>query len=391
MAYQNAVSDVTSQMHHSLALKSMRNKTETLRSTLEAMIKSMAPNTKLPSERQMAKDLGVNHRTVRRALDALVEEGLVIKRPRVGNFVGGGEEVIKLAVALPPHLSSESSNHTYVGIVLSAINEVLDNGKYSLSVLPYDPKRFLATCGYRLISRKIDGLFLFGNWQLQQEEIRHVMNNGIRLVLLSNHQNLQGLGLASFHVDSAPVAVELANGLIDRGHREILYVGYTQPTSNELVLNAFRQSCENRGVILGDDHVLYIDNADASPDYTLFREIIKRKKQPTAIVLPDEIAAAQLFRYCYEFGVNIPRDISVAAISSLKLDTLPIPLTSVDAEHLIRKQVKYAFRHLVDEISGQAEYGITIPISGAVIWRESVADLTHLKKEIPKNGRLLYS
>ncbi|MFN3614157.1 MAG: GntR family transcriptional regulator, partial [Rubrimonas sp.] len=45
------------------------------------------PGTMLPSEIQLAKELGVSQGTVRRALDALVAEGLLNRRQGLGTFV----------------------------------------------------------------------------------------------------------------------------------------------------------------------------------------------------------------------------------------------------------------------------------------------------------------
>ena len=45
------------------------------------------PGTMLPSEMQLAADLNVSQGTVRRALDALVAEGLLVRRQGVGTFV----------------------------------------------------------------------------------------------------------------------------------------------------------------------------------------------------------------------------------------------------------------------------------------------------------------
>jgi GntR family transcriptional regulator len=46
----------------------------------------------LPSEVQLAKDLGVSQGTLRRALDGLVTEGLVIRRQGLGTFVSEMED-----------------------------------------------------------------------------------------------------------------------------------------------------------------------------------------------------------------------------------------------------------------------------------------------------------
>lgn len=48
---------------------------------------SLAPEDALPAERQIASDLNISRITVRKALDGLVEEGLLVRRQGSGNFV----------------------------------------------------------------------------------------------------------------------------------------------------------------------------------------------------------------------------------------------------------------------------------------------------------------
>jgi GntR family transcriptional regulator len=48
---------------------------------------TLAPDDALPAERQIASDLSVSRITVRKALDGLVEEGLLVRRQGSGNFV----------------------------------------------------------------------------------------------------------------------------------------------------------------------------------------------------------------------------------------------------------------------------------------------------------------
>lgn len=45
------------------------------------------PDEALPAERQLATDLSVSRITVRKAIDGLVGEGLLVKRPGSGNFI----------------------------------------------------------------------------------------------------------------------------------------------------------------------------------------------------------------------------------------------------------------------------------------------------------------
>lgn len=47
------------------------------------------PDQALPAERQLAAELSLSRITVRKAIDGLVAEGLLVKRPGSGNFING--------------------------------------------------------------------------------------------------------------------------------------------------------------------------------------------------------------------------------------------------------------------------------------------------------------
>jgi GntR family transcriptional regulator, N-acetylglucosamine utilization regulator len=49
---------------------------------------ALGPDDALPSERQLAADLGVSRITVRKAIDGLADEGRLVRRQGSGNFVG---------------------------------------------------------------------------------------------------------------------------------------------------------------------------------------------------------------------------------------------------------------------------------------------------------------
>jgi GntR family transcriptional regulator len=56
-----------------------------LREAIEKRV--LAPDDALPAERLIASELAVSRITVRKAIDGLVEEGLLVRRPGSGNFV----------------------------------------------------------------------------------------------------------------------------------------------------------------------------------------------------------------------------------------------------------------------------------------------------------------
>ena len=56
-----------------------------LREAIESRV--LGPDDALPAERQIAAELAVSRITVRKAIDGLVEEGLLVRRPGSGNFI----------------------------------------------------------------------------------------------------------------------------------------------------------------------------------------------------------------------------------------------------------------------------------------------------------------
>ena len=57
-----------------------------LREAIEARV--LSDDDALPSERQLAAELGISRITVRKAMDGLADEGLLVRRQGSGNFVG---------------------------------------------------------------------------------------------------------------------------------------------------------------------------------------------------------------------------------------------------------------------------------------------------------------
>lgn len=65
----------------------MEKKYEEVKQTLTDMMKSMTPNEKLPSERELISSLGYSRPTIQKALNELEMEGIIYRKPRMGAFV----------------------------------------------------------------------------------------------------------------------------------------------------------------------------------------------------------------------------------------------------------------------------------------------------------------
>ena len=74
-----------------------------LRSAIEAGVHS--PGARLPSEHELRRQYGVTRDTVRRALELLAHEGLIVKHPGRGSFVCSESDAVTFRID-PVHLKN---------------------------------------------------------------------------------------------------------------------------------------------------------------------------------------------------------------------------------------------------------------------------------------------
>ncbi len=337
--------------------------------------KGLKAGDKLAAERDLAAELGMNHQTVRRALADLVADGVVEKRPRLGNFVRNVDRFTPLAVAFPPYLLKKPWHRPSTSLIFEGINDVLDHARYSLTMLSYRYEYFLEDVARFVEARGIRGLFLVGATQIRPEDVRRLMDQGVKIVLLTHHQALTALGISSFYYNPMTVFSEVIAGLVDRGHRRIGIVRYSHSPTHELIYQ-LKNACEQYDLGDPDDISIVIPNEKNPPDYRPLETIFTRKPRFTAIVVPDEAIAGKIFRESYRRKLFIPDDFSLAACADYTPDAYPVPLTAPESPVWSRKSVIMAAEHLVSTLEGGASEAIHMPIGGGLIWRESVATLS---------------
>jgi GntR family transcriptional regulator len=106
-----------------------------VRERIDALIATLSPGEPLPAERELSRELGVARMTLRRAIDALVADGRLIRRQGSGTFVAAASKVSQglsatsfsedmRARGLRPGSHTLLSRHTTAGVVLSSLLDV---------------------------------------------------------------------------------------------------------------------------------------------------------------------------------------------------------------------------------------------------------------------------
>lgn len=331
----------------------------------------------MPSERALAEELEISHLTVRRGLDALVDEGVIIKRPRVGNFVRktpDRNQVRHIVLAIPHYYLHDEFRHPLVATLLDGVMRALDQQQYNVVPMSFRRDHFWNDLGQLLIDRQVDGVLL--ETGPDERDVRRLLDAGIKVVLASRDTHLEGV-VPRVGVQSAGVYAEGMRKLIELGHRRIQVLRYSYAPATLLADEAIREVASTYDLGDIDQFRMIIPNADGEVDYTVLTRVFDR--MPTAVIVPDECIASELFRLCYQRGINIPKDISLVAIANHLAQANPIALSAPDTRLLFRQVAQYGAELLVKMIDKEADANcdLDLGLHAKIKWTDSVAPLSH--------------
>lgn len=340
-----------------------------------------AAGDRLPPERTLAERLGMNHITVRRGLADLVEEGLIVKRPKVGNFVSDATRVAQVAVVLPRHATfcqSSGALHPYYSRVVEGIHTVLDQQRYGVSSLVYDRGQLWQDVSQNLKQSTVRGILLGGDMDVTAEDARQIRQLGLPVVLIHRCPVLSALGLPLFGADVMRSLYEMIVRLAELGHRNIRILTHQVNSGYKKWHKTIESAIEASG--LGDISSLQVDYPNTDQEETqgplLLEQLLTERPRPTAIVTPDEFVAARLFRLCYRMNILIPDDLSIASPFNSAPEMHPVPLTSVHTAELARKAGVLAAKHIESLMEGRQIESRRVLLQGQVTWTDSIAPVS---------------
>ena len=288
---------------------------------------------RLPSEKKIAMMLEMSHLSVRSGMEVLRKAGIIEKRPRVGNFVNGAhpaELSTQIAVAVPLWLMQGSSQQPTFSLLMNGLHGQVDQRKFSMANLVYRPDNFWLDAGQVMLDRGVEGVVLFPEESVSRSDVERLLDAGLRIVLAKTSPAMIGLGLFSVTWDRAAVASKIFDRLLELGHRDVVVAGYEHGDFED-ERSVMRMYHETKGLGLGEDYFVEIPNDRTSLDISVLESFFQRKTTPTAIVVPDEMIANEVFRLCYRRNLRVPENVSVAAMVDMTPDSHPIELTAMDS------------------------------------------------------------
>lgn len=337
--------------------------------------RELAPGQKLPYERELCDQYGVKRVTIRKSLEMLAQEGLIVKHMGLGSFVAG--------VSAPAAAVSPDSASTILFIMRRNENDIYHNTSSCNTRIFFEMEQICRRNGYLLsyvglddqtcvtdIAREhpVSGVFLVSSYH--EETIRELTCMKMPAVLL-NHYDPK---LLSVMPDNQHMLSLVVGYLCEMEHTRIAYVdGMPDSRNAQERWEAFRFAMSEHG-LHADPQLYFVGNWTFEGGRAAARELLKTAQLPTAIFAASDMMAAGVMEELRAAGLRVPEDISIVGYDNLDIDVLlspPLSSATVDFKHMC----EVAFEHLklVMEKGDREMDHYVIRMPASLIRRESVS------------------
>lgn len=290
----------------------------------------------LPSERELTARFGVDRSTIRRALDLLEEEGLILRSPgrrsrimaRPGEPETSGRHLrVALVVnaaprgwATLPVLHGAESVLAPQGVELS----VYSSYAHTPAEAALRERQRLEFC----LRRKVSGVILWPAAEQGSEAVlMRLRTAGIPVVLID--QELPGLDLDFVGIDNVAAAYQATQHLILSGHTRVAHISRNNrmPTTLQRIAG-YRRALADHGISFRDS---WLRRCEPGAEETrAVDELMAGAERVTALLAINDMTALRLLRHLLQRGVRVPEEMAVMGIDDLLVDELAaVPLSTV--------------------------------------------------------------
>ncbi|MBN1674793.1 MAG: GntR family transcriptional regulator [Kiritimatiellae bacterium] len=273
---------------------------------------------RLPSERQLAAQLGANHLTIRKALKVLEEQGLIHTVPSRGNFVG------------PKPVSYE--DRPVVGILFPDADmfffDILTQLETRLHAFGLHPVVHITNGAREKENEALDFLVRTGAAGViaAPNEACGERYKRLDMPVVFFDAFIPGLAIPHVITDDYRGAQAAVEHLMSLGHSRIAHVGGTDATS-EIRARAYADTLRRHGLSVDEACVRRRDYS-RQWGYYAAEALFVGTPRPTALFCGNDTLAAGALRYLKAQGIRCPEQVSVVGFGNMPV-ALDLDLTTV--------------------------------------------------------------
>lgn len=260
--------------------------------------------------------------------------------------------------------------HEYFSAMLDSFKVEAESHGYDITFINRNvgmrQTSYLQHCLYR----GLDGLVM-ACVNFLDPQVQELVSNGIPVVTIDHIFNNK-IAVVSDNVQGME---KLTSFVLGRGHERIAFIHGEMTTVTENRLTGFYRACENYGITPRPEYIrqgLYHDSLLCAQET---RALLELPERPTCIFFPDDYSAVGGLNTIREFGLEIPRDISVVGYDGINLAGILTPkLTTYCQDNVEIGRI--AAERLITLIEKPRTAMLDrVIVSGHLVLGESVLDL----------------
>lgn len=332
-------------------------------------IKQKSMVEKLPGERTLAKELGFSYMTIRKAIDNLVNEGVLYKVPTKGTFVAdrkknGKKKTRNIGYFLDSSIKSGISS-PYYSLIFNAIEK--EAAKHNYSVVYFSD---ISDNKLRKILKKLDGVI--ATCMPRIENIIQEIKETVPVVVLDN--SAADKSIPSVILDNYNADVESVDYICSLGHKRIGFMmGLEDSDVGKNRYAGYQQGLGKNGLPLDEALVFHGDYSFRSglKGAEYFLDLDTR---PTAIICANDSMAIGAMRWLHQAGVKVPEDMSIIGFDDIEVASQIVPaLTTVAVP--TSEIAKTSFAMLKDQMRGNTSKNQHVALPAHLVIRQTCSEL----------------
>ena len=222
-----------------------------------------------------------------------------------------------------------------------------------------------------LSSKQVEGIIVISE-QINNEILYLIKDYEIPYVLLDKYYNPDDFRTVTFEYENAMAA--MTELFIESGHENIMYLTVkSHDYSSDLKQLGFERVMSKNGLT---KHVFTVKSDALQEAYKCMDEnlnFIVNNKITGIITSSDELATGVL-HYCYDHGIEVPKDLSVSGFGNMRYSALVRPaITTVRMTYYDVGAI--AVRKLVKELKGEEEFTESVKLKFELMMRETIKSI----------------
>jgi DNA-binding LacI/PurR family transcriptional regulator len=292
------------------------------------------PTGRVPAERALSSEFGVQRDTIRRALESLTENGVLLRDSTRGTYIAPRYLAAEASRLMPQSDSggggvllvvrtfedTTAPSAVFRGLSRRLAEEGIpaywfDPGDKNDAALAGGPDKQLPPQAM-LTERGIQGIVLWPRVPTPLEELR-ALRTALPLVLLD--RRVAGLETDFVGFRDHEGGRSITEHLLDLGHRRIGFLsGEPQATAVQARLAGYAAALDAAGIRSDPALVLHQEGGSRLLSPAVVEAFLSGYGNPlTAVVCANDTVAARLIRFVRGWGKRVPEDVAVTGFGDL--------------------------------------------------------------------------